>query len=248
MEVAFLPIIEATVSGNAVLLSRYRAEDEFTSPFQRNTRGIRQSFSANTAVDPSMVHIDRIQVKRDNSVVGEFLNGDAVTPNSQFLIHMRNPSLWKSVQLESVSAPHSDSDKDYVAETGQLETRTFKGSGSFSLRVTPTEGSPFSIPIRFLMSRSLAVSDPLLYPNPYNTGGGIPLTMSINTTTPSDVEITVYDMRGRAVVAHNHSVPLGYTNVTIPGTGQLASGMYIAYVVIKSDEKSVKKVVRLAVY
>lgn len=248
MEVVFLPIIEATVSGNAVLLSRYRAEDEFTSPFQRNTRGIRQSFSANTAVDPSMVHIDRIQVKRDNSVVGEFLNGDAVTPNSQFLIHMRNPSLWKSVQLESVSAPHSDSDKDYVAETGQLETRTFKGSGSFSLRVTPTEGSPFSIPIRFLMSRSLAVSDPLLYPNPYNTGGGIPLTMSINTTTPSDVEITVYDMRGRAVVAHNHSVPLGYTNVTIPGTGQLASGMYIAYVVIKSDEKSVKKVVRLAVY
>lgn len=248
MDVVFLPIIEATVSGNAVLLSRYRAVGKFTSPFQTHTRGISQSFSANTAVDPSMVHIDRIEVKKDDNVIGEFLNGDAVTPNSEFIIHMRNPSLWKSVQLESVSAPHSGSDQDYDAEKGQLATRTFKGSGSFSLRVTPTDGSPFSIPIRFLMSRSLAVSDPLLYPNPYNTGGGSPLTMSINTTTPSDVEITVYDMRGRAVVAHNHSVPLGYTNVTIPGTGQLASGMYIAYVVIKSNGESVKKVVRLAVY
>lgn len=248
MDIVFLPIIEATVSGNAVLLSRYRAENNFTSPFQRHTRGIRQSFSANTAVDPSMVHIDRIEVKKGDDVIGKFLNGDAVTPNSKFLIHMRNPSLWESVQLESVSAPHSDSDQDYKAEEGQLETRTFKGSGSFSLRVTPTDGSPFSIPIRFLMSRSLAVSDPLLYPNPYNTAGGSPLKLSINTTTPSDVDITLYDMRGRAVVAHNQSVPLGYTNVTIPGTGQLASGMYIAYVVIKSNGESVKKVVRLAVY
>ncbi|MDA0945256.1 MAG: T9SS type A sorting domain-containing protein, partial [bacterium] len=248
MDIVFLPDIEATVSGNAVRLSWYRAEDNVTSPFQTHTRGIRRSFSANTSVDPSMVYIDRIEVKKDNDVIGELLNGDAVTPNSEFVIHMLNPSMWEFVQLESVSAPHSGSDQDYDADTGQLATRTFKGSGSFSLRVTPTDGSPFSIPIRFLMSRSLAVSDPLLYPNPYNTAVGSPLTMSINTTTPSDVDITLYDMRGRAVVAHNQSVPLGYTNVTIPGTGQLASGMYIAYVVIKSGGDSVKKVVRLAVY
>ena len=248
MDVVFLPIIQATVSGNAVLLSRYRTNDTFTSPFQTNTRGIRRSFSANTSVEPSLVHIDRIEVKKDDDVIGEFLNGDAVTPNSRFFIHMRNPSLWNSVQVVDVSAPHSGSDKDYDAETGQLEPRKFLGSGSFSLRVTPTDGSPFSIPIRFLMSRSLAASDPLLYPNPYNTAGGDSLQVAINTTAPSDVDITVYDMRGRPVISHNQSVPLGYSNVTIPSTRQLASGMYLAYVVIKSNGESVKKVVRLAVY
>ena len=72
--------------------------------------------------------------------------------------------------------------------------------------------------------------------------------MAINTTTPSDVVFTLYDMRGRVVVSHNQSVPLGYTNVAIPSSGQLASGMYIAYVVIQSNGESVKKVVRLAVY
>lgn len=247
MDVVFLPIIQATVSGNAVLLSRYRTPDAFTSPFKINAQGISQSFSANTDVDPSMVHIE-INVKSKGGSTSEFFNGDAVTPNSQFVIQMRNPGLWESVQLESVSAPHTNSDSSYNAEKGQLETRVFTGSGSFSLRVTPTNGSPFSIPIQFLMSRSLAVSDPLFYPNPYNTAGRSPLQMAMNTTTPSDVEVTLYDMRGRAVVSHNQSVPLGYTNVVIPSSGQLASGLYIAHVVIQSNGDSVKKVIRLAVY